>query len=106
MLPFWYRQMISSKQGKHFFRAEGGNKIVFKHQELFVIGMFEKGYHPVLNIRYTKCYTCIKIAKKEKIIHSLLKNSTFTIITFSESWFLEGSEILYISLLTFMYCVS
>jgi len=51
MLPFWYRQMISSKQGKHFRRAEGGDDIVFKHQELFAIGMFEKGYHPVLNIR-------------------------------------------------------
>ena len=52
MLPFWYRKMIRSSRGKHFIRAEGGDDIVFKHHELFVIGMFESGYHPVLNIRY------------------------------------------------------
>ena len=42
----------SGQQGKQFTRSEGGEDIVFKHRDLFVIGMFESGYHPVLNIRY------------------------------------------------------
>ena len=42
----------SGQQGKQFSRSEGGEDIVFKHRDLFVIGMFESGYHPVLNIRY------------------------------------------------------
>ena len=48
-----------SKHGKHFIRGEGGQDIVFKHHELFVIGMFESGYHPVLNIRFNIGKTAI-----------------------------------------------
>lgn len=51
MLPYWYKQMITYREGKHFFRSEAGQDLVFKHKDLFVIGMFESGYHPILNIR-------------------------------------------------------
>ena len=51
MLPYWYKQMITYREGKHFIRSEAGQDLVFKHKDLFVIGMFESGYHPILNIR-------------------------------------------------------
>ena len=52
MLPYWYRQMIRDRgPGGQFIRAEGGEDIVYKHRDLFVIGQFTSGYHPVLNIR-------------------------------------------------------
>ena len=51
MLPYWYKQMITYSEGKHFIRSEAGQDLVFKHKDLFVIGMFESGYHPILNIR-------------------------------------------------------
>ena len=58
MLPYWYRQMIRDQgPGGQFIRAEGGEDIVYKHRDLFVIGQFTSGYHPVLNIRsgHKKC---------------------------------------------------
>ena len=36
---------ISSKRGTE------GESVVFKHTDFFVIGKFDSGYHPVLNIR-------------------------------------------------------
>ena len=52
MLPYWYRQMIRDRgPGGQFIRGEGGEDIVYKHRDLFVIGQFTSGYHPVLNIR-------------------------------------------------------
>ena len=51
MMPYWYRQMIGYKKGRSFQRGEGGEDIVYKHQDMFVIAKFEAGYHPVLNIR-------------------------------------------------------
>ena len=57
MLPYWYRQMIRDRgPGGQFIRAEGGEDIVYKHRDLFVIGQFTSGYHPVLNIRSGKLY--------------------------------------------------
>ena len=52
MLPYWYKQMIENKQGKTFQRGVGGDHLVYKHEEFFVIGEFGTGYHPLLNIRY------------------------------------------------------
>ena len=37
--------------GGQFVRAEGGEDVVYKHRDLFIIGQFTSGYHPVLNIR-------------------------------------------------------
>ena len=51
MMPYWYRQMIGYKKGRSFQRGSGGEDIVFKHEDMFVIAKFEQGYHPVLNIR-------------------------------------------------------
>ena len=51
LLPYWYKQMITFREGKHFHRSEAGQDLVFKHKDLFVIGMFQSGYHPILNIR-------------------------------------------------------
>ena len=51
MLPYWYKQMIGYQKGRSFQRGEGGENIVYKHEDIFVIGRFEKGYHPVLNVR-------------------------------------------------------
>ena len=51
MMPYWYRQMIGYKKGRLFQRGVGGEDIVFKHEDMFVIAKFEQGYHPVLNIR-------------------------------------------------------
>jgi len=50
MLPYWYKQMIENKQGKTFQRGLGGDHLVYKHEQFFVIGEFERGYHPLLNI--------------------------------------------------------
>ena len=52
MLPYWYNQMIEHKQGRTFQRGLGGDHLVYKHEQFFVIGEFERGYHPLLNIRY------------------------------------------------------
>ena len=50
-MPYWYRQMIGYKRGRLFQRGCGGEDIVFKHEDMFVIAKFGQGYHPVLNIR-------------------------------------------------------
>ena len=51
MLPYWYKQMIENKQGRAFQRGKGGKNLVYKHEKFFVIGNFETGYHPTINIR-------------------------------------------------------
>ena len=51
MLPYWYKQMIENKQGRTFQRGKGGKNLVYKHEKFFVIGNFETGYHPTINIR-------------------------------------------------------
>ena len=51
MLPYWYRQMIHNKMGRTFQRGQGGDNLVYKHEKFFILGHFQTGYHPVLNIR-------------------------------------------------------
>ena len=51
MLAYWYKQMIENKQGTNFQRGTPGEDLVFKHEKFFIIGHFDKGYHPFLNIR-------------------------------------------------------
>ena len=59
LLPYWYKQMITYREGKHFHRSEAGQDLVFKHKDLFVIGMFQSGYHPILNIRCKHYCSCL-----------------------------------------------
>ena len=51
MLPYWYKQMIDNKQGRTFQRGQPGHNLVYKHEKFFIIGHFDNGYHPVINIR-------------------------------------------------------
>ena len=51
MLPYWYKQMIENQQGRTFQRGKGGENLIYKHEKFFVIGNFENGYHPIINIR-------------------------------------------------------
>ena len=53
MLPYWYKQMIENKHGRNFQRGLPGSHLVYKHEKFFIIGHFDRGYHPVINIRYS-----------------------------------------------------
>ena len=53
MLPYWYKQMIENKHGRNFQRGSPGSNLVYKHEKFFIIGHFDRGYHPVINIRYS-----------------------------------------------------
>ena len=52
MLPYWYKQMIENTQGRSFQRGRPGENLVYKHEKFFIIGHFDPGYHPVINIRW------------------------------------------------------
>ena len=50
MLPYWYKRMYDGEPGT-FKRGQAGQSIVYKHQDVFILGHLEKDtYHPVLNI--------------------------------------------------------
>ena len=50
MLPYWYRRMYDGEPGT-FKRGQAGQSIVYKHQDVFILGHLQKDtYHPVLNI--------------------------------------------------------
>ena len=51
MLPYWYKQMIENSQGRTFQRGQPGDNLVYKHEKFFIMGHFDNGYHPVINIR-------------------------------------------------------
>ena len=51
ILPYWYQQIMANKKGRNFQRGLGGDHLVYKHSEFFIIGEFGTGYHPKLNIR-------------------------------------------------------
>ena len=52
MLPYWYTQIIKFQRGGGWQRKEGGESLVYKQEDFFVIAHMDKGYHPQLNIRY------------------------------------------------------
>ena len=43
--------MIHNKMGRSFQRGQGGDSLVYKHEKFFILGNFQTGYHPILNIR-------------------------------------------------------
>lgn len=50
MLPYWYKRMYEGEPGT-FKRGLAGQSIVYKHQDVFILGHLSKDtYHPVLNI--------------------------------------------------------
>lgn len=50
MLPYWYRRMYEGESGA-FKRASAGDSIIFKHEEVFILGQLElDSYQPILNI--------------------------------------------------------
>lgn len=50
MLPYWYKRMYDGDPGT-FKRGKAGHSIVYKHQDVFILGQLERGtYQPVLNI--------------------------------------------------------
>jgi hypothetical protein len=50
MLPYWYRRMYDGEPGT-FKRGRGGQSVVYKHQDVFILGHLERdSYQPVLNI--------------------------------------------------------
>lgn len=50
MLPYWYRRMYEGDPGT-FKRGRAGEDLVFKHQDVFILGHLEPDtYEPVLNI--------------------------------------------------------
>lgn len=50
MLPYWYKQMIENDQGRNFQRGMPGDSLVYKHEKFFIMGHFDNGYHPTINI--------------------------------------------------------
>ena len=58
MLPYWYKQMIENTQGRSFQRGRPGENLVYKHEKFFIIGHFDPGYHPVINIRWIYSRAC------------------------------------------------
>ena len=50
MLPYWYKRMYDGDPGT-FKRGRAGQSIVYKHQDVFILGHLERDrYQPVLNI--------------------------------------------------------
>lgn len=50
MLPYWYKRMYEGEPGT-FKRGRGGQSIVYKHQDVFIMGHLERdSYQPTLNI--------------------------------------------------------
>ena len=50
MLPYWYKRMYDGDPGT-FKRGRAGHSIVYKHQDVFILGHLEQdSYQPVLNI--------------------------------------------------------
>ena len=51
LLPYWYKQLLNHKKGTNYIRGKGGEQIVMRHHDFFVVSEFGSGYHPFLNIR-------------------------------------------------------
>ena len=50
MLPYWYKRMYDGDPGT-FKRGRAGQSIVYKHQDVFILGHLEHDrYQPILNI--------------------------------------------------------
>ena len=77
MLPYWYKQMIENDQGRNFQRGMPGDSLVYKHEKFFIMGHFDNGYHPTINIRFVKldCLKCFIYLFSLVLCHGKLRTS-------------------------------